>query len=72
MTAALTSTYTWDYANRMTGATVGGTSSTYSYAGDDVRASKTVGGNTTSYLSDRESGLPLLVGDGTQLVPARG
>jgi RHS repeat-associated protein len=65
MTAAGTNTYTWDYANRMTGATVGGTSSTYIYAGDDVRASKTVGGSTTSYLWDRESGLPLLVGDGT-------
>jgi YD repeat-containing protein len=36
-------TFSWDYASRMTGATVAGTSATYAYAGDDTRASKTTG-----------------------------
>jgi RHS repeat-associated protein len=65
MTVAGNDSFTWDYANRMTGATVGGTATTYAYAGDGVRASKTVGGNTTSYVWDRESGLPVAVDDGT-------
>jgi RHS repeat-associated protein len=73
MTVAGNDSFTWDYANRMTGATVGGTATTYAYAGDGVRASKTVGGNTTSYVWDpsavlrtgREAGLPLVVDDGT-------
>ncbi len=50
---------------RETGATVGGTASTYSYDGDDTRVGKTVGGNATNYVWDREDGLPLLVDDGT-------
>jgi RHS repeat-associated protein len=49
----------------MTGATVGGTASTYAYDGDDTRVRKTVGGTPTNYVWDREGGLPLLVDDGT-------
>jgi RHS repeat-associated protein len=64
LTAAGADTFSWDYADRMTAATVGGTAATYAYDGDGVRASKTVG-STTPYLWDRESGLPLLVDDGT-------
>jgi RHS repeat-associated protein len=44
---------------------VGGTTTSYAYDGDDVRVQKTQGMTATSYLWDRESGLPLLVDDGT-------
>jgi RHS repeat-associated protein len=57
--------YTWDWANRLTSATVGGTATTYAYDGDDVRVRKTTGSTTVNYLWDRQSGLPLLVDDGT-------
>ena len=50
----------------MTGATVGGQTTTFAYAGDGVRASTTTGGATTPLLWDREAGLPQLVADGTQ------
>ncbi len=73
MTTAGADTFTWDgvdpersrRANRMSGATVGGTASTYAYDGDYTRVQKTVGGTPTNYVWDRESGLPLMVDDGT-------
>jgi RHS repeat-associated protein len=58
--------FTWDYASRMTGATIGSTTATYTYDGEDVRVGKTVASTPTSYLWDRESGLPLLVDDGSR------
>jgi RHS repeat-associated protein len=58
-------TFSWDYASRMTGATVSGTVSSYAYDGSDVRVSKTVGGVGTTYLWDREDGLASLVDNGT-------
>lgn len=64
-TAAGANTFTWDFANRMTGATVGGIASAYSYDGDDARVGKTVGGTPTNYVWDREDVLPLMVDDGT-------
>jgi RHS repeat-associated protein len=65
MTARGVDSFAWDYASRMTGATVGGVAATYSYDGSDVRVGKSVSGTPTTYLWDRESGLPLLVDDGT-------
>ena len=63
MTAGADS-YSWDWKNRLTGSTVGGTTASYSYDADDVRVSQTVGGATTWYVYDRLSGLPLVVDDG--------
>lgn len=57
--------FTWDWSSRLTGATVGSDSSTYTYDADGVRTTKTTGGATTAYLWDRQSGLPLVVDDGT-------
>jgi len=58
--------FTWDYDNRLTSATVGGATTTYQYDADGVRQAKTVGSGTPiNYLWDRESGLPLLVDDGS-------
>jgi RHS repeat-associated protein len=65
LTARGTDTFSWDYASRMTGATVSGTASTYVYDGADVRVSKTVGGVGTTYLWDREDGLASLADNGT-------
>ena len=42
------------------------TGSSYSYDGDGTRARKTTGGANTSYVWDRQSGLPQLVDDGAQ------
>jgi RHS repeat-associated protein len=51
--------------NRLTSATVGGATTSYAYDGDDLRLQKTQGMATTTYLWDRESGLPLSVDDGS-------
>lgn len=55
-----TSTFTYDGANRLTGATVAGTSETYTYDGDGVRFSRTVGaGPAIRYVSDTNTSLPV-------------
>jgi RHS repeat-associated protein len=66
VTARGSDTFSWDWRNRLSSATVGSTSTTYTYDGDDVRVRKTVGTTTTTYLWDRQSGLPLLVDDGSR------
>lgn len=65
--------YAYDWANRMTSATVGGATTTFKYAGDDSRLSKTASSTTTPYIWDRAGGLPMLLDDGsTGLVRANG
>jgi hypothetical protein len=64
LATADTDSFTFDWGNRMTSATVGRTSVSYAYDGLDTRVSETTGGVTTSYLWDRKSSLPLLVSDG--------
>ncbi|MEX0629631.1 MAG: RHS repeat-associated core domain-containing protein [Chloroflexota bacterium] len=57
------STFTYDYADRLRTATVGGTTETYRYAGDGVRLSASTGAlpsQTTKSLWDRGFGLPQL------------
>jgi RHS repeat-associated protein len=56
--------FTFDWANRLTSAAVGSTTTDFAYGGDDSRLSKTTS-TTTSYLLDRSSGLPMVVDDGT-------
>ena len=60
-----TSTFAYDWNNRLTSATVDGSSVSYGYSGDDLRTSRTEGGITESYLWDRLSALPTMVSDGT-------
>jgi YD repeat-containing protein len=49
--------FTWDWNNRLTAATVGSTTTTYTYDGDDVR---TRGSNITSSMAlTQEAGHPL-------------
>lgn len=61
--------YIWDSANRLTGATVGGTSPTYAYRADGLRHSKTVGGTTTTYTWDVQAKLPVVIQDLAGLFP---
>jgi RHS repeat-associated protein len=58
--------FSYDQANRLTSATVGGTTSQYSYDGDGKRASSTVGATTTRYVYDVNVSLPVLLEDGTR------
>ncbi|MEZ4681961.1 MAG: RHS repeat-associated core domain-containing protein [Caldilineaceae bacterium] len=64
LTNAAADAYTWDWANRMTGATVGGINASYSYDAFDIRVSGTVSGTASNYLWDRLAPYPTLVDDG--------
>jgi YD repeat-containing protein len=65
MLTAGTESYGWDWANRLTSATVNGTTTSYAYDGDGVRVGTTTGGVTTPYVWDRVGELPRMVYDGT-------
>ena len=53
-----------DQANRLTSATIAGTTTQYAYDGDGKRLSTTVGGTTKRYVYDVGGGLPVLLDDG--------
>ncbi len=57
-----TTTYGYDQANRLTRYNT--SSATYTYNGDNLRTTKTVGGTTTSFVWDNST-IPLLLIDGT-------
>jgi RHS repeat-associated protein len=65
LTAQGSDTFSWDWNNQLSSATVNGTTADYAYDGNGNRVSATAGGTTTSYLWDGSSGLPSLVNDGT-------
>jgi len=65
VTSAGNNTFSWDWDNRLTGASVDGTTATHAYDGDGVRVASEVDGTGRAELSDRESGLPVIVDDGT-------
>src|SRR5581483_8953009 len=58
VTARGSDTFSYDQANRLTSATVSGTTTTYSYDGDGKRATQTVASSTTSYVYDPNKALP--------------
>jgi RHS repeat-associated protein len=58
--------FTYDQANRLTSATVGGSTTTYAYDGDGKRASSTLGGVTTTYTYDANRALPVVLEEGTR------
>jgi RHS repeat-associated protein len=60
-TAAGTTLLSYDQANRLTAY---GKTATYSYDGDGLRTSKTVGGSKRNFTWARSGGLPLLLMDG--------
>jgi RHS repeat-associated protein len=59
------STYTYDHANRLKSVTQDGVTYTYAYNGLGDRVSQTVGGVTTRYTLDLNSGLTQVLADGT-------
>lgn len=61
-------TFSWDYEDRMTAATVNGASSIYTYRGDGLRESRTVGLSTKTFTWDVAAGLSVVLDDGTQYV----
>ncbi len=65
VTARGSDSFGYDQANRLTSATVGGTTTTYRYDGDGKRASQAVGGSTTNYAYDVNASLPDVLTDGT-------
>ncbi|MEZ4614123.1 MAG: DUF6531 domain-containing protein [Caldilineaceae bacterium] len=58
--------YTWDWANRLSSATVDGQTVNYAYDAMGVRVSATISGTTQNLLWDRMAELPLLIDDGSQ------
>ena len=68
LTNAGSDTFTWDWAGapgaRLTAASVGGISASYSYDAFDIRVSGTVSGTASNYLWDRLAPYPTLVDDG--------
>jgi RHS repeat-associated protein len=65
LTQAGSDTYAWDHDSRLLSATRGSHAASYTYDGDGVRVGATVDQAGSSFLVDREEGLPLVVGDGT-------
>jgi len=55
--------YGYDQANRLTSFTKSGSTSTYKYNGDGLRASKVVSGKTNTFTWDIAEGLPLTLLD---------
>jgi RHS repeat-associated protein len=64
-TSAGADTFAWDWNGRLSDATVGGTHTSFTYDGDDVRVGSSTA-SPTSYVLDRAGSLPLLVDDGSK------
>jgi RHS repeat-associated protein len=60
-----TDTFDYDWNDRLTEATVGGSTVEYGYGPDNLRTSRTESSVTESYLWDRLTALPTMVSDGT-------
>jgi RHS repeat-associated protein len=65
-------TFEWDYEDRMVEATVNSVSTTFAYRGDGLRDSRTVGMTTTTFTWDINSGLPVVLDDGSQYLYGAG
>jgi len=59
--------FEWDFEDRMAEATVNSVTSTFTYRGDGLRNSRTVGGGgAVTFTWDVASGLPVVLDDGSQ------
>jgi RHS repeat-associated protein len=65
-------TFSWDYEERMTSATVNSVTTTFAYRGDGLRDSRTTGANTTTFTWDIASGLPVIIDDGNRYLYGAG
>jgi RHS repeat-associated protein len=66
LTADPARTYAYDGFGRLTGATLGATTTTYTLDGAGNRLAETTGGSTTSFDLDLRSSTPTVLGDGTR------
>ena len=73
LTARGGDSFSWDYEDRMTSATVNSVTTNFVYRGDGLRDSRSVsGGATTTFTWDIASGLPVVLDDGNQYVYGAG
>jgi len=56
-------TFTYDHENRLVESYIGGVSSVYTYNGDGLRVSRTIGQTSVSYIWDVNAGLPVILQD---------
>jgi RHS repeat-associated protein len=67
LTARGADTFAFNQANRLTSATVGATTESYTYDGDGNRATRQIGGSPAiQYVTDPTGRLPLTIADGTR------
>ncbi len=57
-------TFVWDFENRLLEVTVDSTTTAFTYRGDGLRDSRTVGMNTTTFTWDIVAGIPVVIDDG--------
>ena len=55
--------YAYDHANRLTQVSEGSLTTQFAYNGDGVRTSKTIAGDTTQYVLDLATTLPVVISD---------
>ncbi len=53
----------WDHENHLTSTAIGGTNGSYTYNGDGLRMSRTIGETTVDYVWDLSGGLPNILED---------
>jgi len=56
-------TFTYDHENGLVESYIGGVSSVYTYNGDGLRVSRTIGQTSVSYIWDVNAGLPVILQD---------
>ena len=67
LTARGSDSFSWDYEDRMVSATVNSVTTTFTYRGDGLRNSRTVGGGgAVTFTWDIVGGLPVVLDDGNQ------
>ena len=73
LTARGSDSFSWDYEDRMTSATVNSVTTNFTYRGDGLRDTRAVsGGATTTFTWDIAAGLPVILDDGNQYVYGAG
>jgi RHS repeat-associated protein len=56
-------TFAWDHENRLTSTNIGGTAGSYTYNGDGLRVSRTIGAASVSYVWDVAAPMPVILQD---------
>ena len=72
LTARGSDSFSWDFEDRMTSATVNSVTTDFTYRGDGLRETRSVGMATTRFTWDLAAGLPVVLDDGNQYVYGAG